>query len=227
MNIKSWRYWAYFFNIYGSIQFIVLTTIAMFFYNGGTYIDPSTTHYIFWYNYFSDLGRLIAHSGLINIISFVLFTITLSIWGFSQIIFFIAFPNFFKNSKITKFLSSTASMLGIFSGVCFIGIALTPVDLYHFMHDFFVLLGFASIFFSISLYSIIIFKNRNFTNFYAFSFLIAAFILGSYYIILFFIPYRGNLIELFIYVVGQKLIIYSLLICGIIQGFGALKQFHK
>jgi hypothetical protein len=70
-------------------------------------------------------------------------------------------------------------------------------------------------------------KNQNYPNFYAITLLITAFILGVYYLIIFFIPYRGNLIELFIYVVGQKVIIYTLLICGMIQAFGALKQLHS
>jgi len=47
------------------------------------------------------------------------------------------------------------------------------------------------------------------------------------YIILFCIPNRGTLIELFIYVIGQKIIIFTLLTHGNIQGFAALKQFRS
>ena len=82
-------------NIIGCIQFIILTSIAMIFYKGGTYIDPSTSHYVFWNNYFSDLGRTVAHSGISNTFSFILFTVTLSIWGTFQIPFYIIFPNYF------------------------------------------------------------------------------------------------------------------------------------
>ncbi|MFX1388430.1 MAG: hypothetical protein ACFE9Z_00020 [Promethearchaeota archaeon] len=227
MKGKRWRYSAFIFSIFGSIQFIVITIIAMIFYTGGTYLDPSTTHYIFWYNYFSDLGRVISHSGLSNQISFILFSITLSLWGISQTVFYIAFPFFFKNNQTPRLLSIIASFFGIFSGVFFVGIAFTPTDIVQLLHDFFVFLGFASVFFSICFYSITLFIERSYPNSYAFVLIIASTILGIYYIILFVIPNTGTLIELFIYVIGQKIIIYVLLTAGIIQGFGALKQINS
>ena len=72
---------AYVLIIFGNVQFIILTIIAMFFYKGGTYIDNSTQGYLFWYNYFSDLGRTVAHSGTQNMISWIIFTVALSLWG--------------------------------------------------------------------------------------------------------------------------------------------------
>ena len=67
MDYRNWKSWAYILMIVGSIQFIILTFIAMIFYEGGTYIDSSTTGYLFWHNYFSDLGRTVAHSGISNV----------------------------------------------------------------------------------------------------------------------------------------------------------------
>ena len=225
MELKTHlKKWSFALNIIGCIQFIVLTTIAMFFYEGGTYIDPSTSRYVFWYNYFSDLGRTIAHSGINNTISFVLFTVTLSIWGGFQIPFYFTFPNFFKGSKSFKKFYLTGSILGVLTGIFYIGIALTPSDIAGILHDLFVFLGFGSIFLSIILYAIVIFKDAKYDNFYGIILAISTGILFVYFILLFLTPNSQTTIGLYIYVVGQKFMIYTLLTCGIVQGFGAIKQ---
>ncbi|MFX0082428.1 MAG: hypothetical protein ACFE94_11830 [Candidatus Hodarchaeota archaeon] len=221
-NIKKW---GIILNIIGCIQFIIITAIAMVFYKGGTYIDPSTTRYIFWYNYFSDLGRTVAHSGSSNTISFILFTVTLSIWGAFQIPFYVIFPCVFKGSKGLKKFYLSGSVLGILTGVFYIGIALTPSDITDLLHDIFVFLGFGSIYLSIILYAFVIFKDQNYANFYAIVLTISAIILSVYFIILSFTSNSQTPVGLYIYVVGQKFMIYTLLICGIIQSFGALKHF--
>ncbi|MFW9942466.1 MAG: hypothetical protein ACFFFT_15615 [Candidatus Thorarchaeota archaeon] len=210
-------------NIIGCIQFIIITTIAMLFYEGGTYIDPSTSHYVFWYNYFSDLGRTVAHSGTINTLSFILFTTTLSLWGLFQIPFYIIFPNCFKDSKRLKKFYFPGSLLGILTGISYIGIAFTPSDITN-LHDIFVILGFGSIFLSVILYTFVIFKDSNYANFYATVFTISAIILGTYFLILLVTPNSQASVALYIHVVGQKIMVYTLLICGIVQGFGAMKH---
>ena len=225
MELKtSLKKWSCALNIIGCIQFIILTSIAMFFYKGGTYIDSSTSRYVFWYNYFSDLGRTVAHSGISNTFSFILFTVTLSIWGAFQIPFYIFFPSFFMDSKGLKKLYCTGSTLGILAGIFYIGIAFTPSDITNLLHDIFVFLGFGSILLSVILYAIVIFKDSIYDNLYAVVFTISAVVLSTYFIILTFSPNSQTTIGLYIYVIGQKFMIYTLLICGIVQGFGAIKQ---
>ncbi|MFX1374298.1 MAG: hypothetical protein ACFFA0_00660 [Promethearchaeota archaeon] len=220
----SLKKWSFALNIIGCIQFIILTSIAMFFYKGGTYIDPSTSQYIFWFNYFSDLGRTVAHSGVANTYSFIFFTTTLSIWGLSQISFYIMFPSFFKDSKGLKKFYLSGSSLGILTGISYIGIAFTPSDILNLLHGLFVFIGFGSIFLSLILYAYVIFKDKSYVNEYATVFTISAIILGVYFIILLFTPNSQRTVSLYIYVIGQKVMIYTLLICGIVQGFGAIKQ---
>ena len=224
MDNRNWNSWGYVFIISGSVQFIILTAIAMVFYKGGTYIDHSTSHYLFWYNYFSDLGRTIAHSGVLNMISFILFTVALALWGISQILFYIAFPKFFTDSKKLKKLSIAGSMFGIFTGVFYVGIAFTPSDILGFIHDLFVVLGFGSIFLCLILYSLAIFQNNNYPNFYAKILAISVIILSVYYLSSFLVQTSDNSIRLLVAATGQKVMIYTLLLCGIIQGYGALKQ---
>lgn len=227
MILKNWKYWTFIIVIFGSFQFIVLTIIAMFFYKGGTYIDPSSTSYLFWNNYFSDLGRSIAHSGVSNKVSFLLFTIALSLWGLSQIPFFIAFTKFFFKTRKLKRISIIGSIFGIFTGVCYVGIAFTPLDLIGNLHDLLVLFGFSSIFISMILYSIVIYQDLNYPKPYAKILVISIIILGTYFISLSLVQNANFEIRLFISVTGQKIMIYTLLICGIIQGYGALRQYFS
>ena len=224
MILKKGKHWAFILVIFGCFQFMVLTIIAMFFYKGGTYTDPSSTSYLFWYNYFSDLGRSVAHSGVSNKISFVLFTIALSLWGLSQIPFFIAFPKFFFKTRKLKRISITGSIFGMFTGVCYVGIAFTPLDLIGNLHNLLVLFGFSSIFISLILYSIVIYQDINYPKFYAKILVISIIIIGTYFTSLILIQNVNFEIKLLISVIGQKIMIYTLLICGIIQGYGALRQ---
>lgn len=224
MTRKNWIHWAFIIVMFGSIQFIILTLVAMFFYKGGTYIDPSTSQYIFWYNYFSDLGRFISHSGVPNTVSFILFTIALALWGLSQIPFYIAFPRFFFKSKKLKRISTVGSILGVLVGIFYVGIAFTPADLLDNFHDLFVFLGFRSIFLCMILYSIVIYQDKNYSNFYAKILVLSTIILGTYFITLFSIQNIDFATKLLISAIGQKIMIYTLLICGIIQGYGALRQ---
>ncbi|MFX0145005.1 MAG: hypothetical protein ACFE9C_13125 [Candidatus Hodarchaeota archaeon] len=227
MNKKSWKYWAFLLNNFSCIQFIILTTIAMFYYRGGTYVDPSTQNYSFWYNYFSDLGRVIAHSGAINTISSILFIVALVLWGISQIPFYIAFPSHFKNSKKLKKISIIGSIFGASTGIFYIGIAFNPSDILDPIHDLFVVLGFGSILLCLFLYSFAIFQNNNYPNFYAKVIIISVIILGVYYLSFVFVQTTDVSIRLFIAATGQKIMIYTLLLCGIVQGYGALKQLNS
>jgi hypothetical protein len=104
------------------------------------------------------------------------------------------------------------------------GIALTPSDILNDAHNAFVLIAFSSIFLSIIIYSDIFYHNQRFPRFYSFVLIISAIILAIYYTSLFFVPDNTTLTGLFVHVVGQKIAVYTLLITGFIQGYGALKK---
>jgi Na+/proline symporter len=159
--------------------------------------------------------------------SFLLFTISLSLWGVSQIPFYIVYQKFFIKNKRKKILSYIGAVFGIFTGFFFICIAFTPSDINGFCHNFFVLLGFGSVFISLCMFTILIFQNNDYPNFYAIIYAITSGIWVIFYLALFFIPKGDTSNVLFIYVSGQKIVIYALLICGIYQGYGALKQLHS
>ncbi|MFX1295672.1 MAG: hypothetical protein ACFFD2_12575, partial [Promethearchaeota archaeon] len=99
MDSQNWKKPVYLFGIFGNVQFIILATIAMFFYAGGHYNNPSAPGYTFWSNFISDLGLTVAYSGTVNIISQTLLWLSAILWGILGISFFLALPSLFKESR--------------------------------------------------------------------------------------------------------------------------------
>ena len=75
MNLTNWKRWAYILSMVGCAQFIFFTFLGMIFYAGGTYKDPSIEGYSFFMNFFSDIGRTVAHSDESNLPAFVFFSL--------------------------------------------------------------------------------------------------------------------------------------------------------
>jgi len=137
MNYTNWRKWALIFSLIGILQFIVLTSVAMLFYTGGTYVDPEAPGYSFWANYLSDLGRTKAHSGKDNTISRLLFNAALIVGGITTIFFALAMPYFFTETRIERWFCKIGSLFLIMMGISTIGLVFVPWDLYFYEHSSF------------------------------------------------------------------------------------------
>ncbi|MBD3192602.1 MAG: hypothetical protein GF308_18320 [Candidatus Heimdallarchaeota archaeon] len=215
------RIWGFLLSIFGCCQFIILTTIAILVYPGGSVKNPSASKYQFFYNFFSDLGLVQAINGENNLASRILFTIALTVVGFTLIFYFLGMPSFFRSEKITKWLSIIASINGSISAIAYIGIGFTPADVYIDWHMIFVYFGFTSLLLTTILYTIVIFLSKDFPNFYGWIYLIFSIAQFLYLIIL----YAGGLlfssaINSLIQVIGQKVIVYVEIICFAIQSYG-------
>ena len=165
---------------YSMLAFIVCIGIAMKFYAGGIYhmvtetgasmcpgascIDPDhySVGYSFFKNFLSDLGRTLTHSNQNNFHSSMLFNMALTFAGITYILFYVYLRGVFKNNP----LANLGSLLGICGAVCFIGVALTPADLFlkpHIMLNLWIFRFFLG---SMACYSWIIYKNREIANKY-------------------------------------------------------------
>jgi hypothetical protein len=113
----------------GSIQFIVISIIAMFFYGGGTPWDPSAEGYTFWQNFLSDLGRTVAYNGVENTVSSPLFNFCLGMYGVTLVLFYSASFRLF--STLLGYLITIA---GIISGIGMFIIALAPDNILPDLH---------------------------------------------------------------------------------------------
>ena len=216
---RHWRRWVYLWSMIGGVQFILLTSVAMLFYPGGTFRVPTTEGYLFFENFFSDLGRTQAHSGEPNWVSFGLFFVALSVAGVSFVLFFIALPGLFTGMKAAWCLSVAGSVIGVCSGLAFVGIAFAPMDLYRRAHGNFVSLAFCSLLPVVVLYAAAIFLHCGYPNRFAFVFLGFAVILLAYLWLLFFGPR-----DLRLSVTSQKAIVYAQVVCMFVQGFGAWRR---
>jgi hypothetical protein len=222
--ISSWGKKPFQFTMVASVQFVILTIIAMWFYPGGTSENPSSEGYDFFRNFFSTLGLTVANNGETNTISFVLFVIALSLAGLGLVIFFIAEPQFFTSRRSIKILSLIGSIFGILSGLSYIGVALTPANLLPEAHGLFTLNAFRLFLVAVIFYLIAIVVNNRYLNIYAVVYFFFAVLLALYIYLMMQGPSMGTPEGLIIQAAGQKIIAYASIICMFIQGYGATKQ---
>ena len=218
----SWQNRFFQFGVFGTLQFLLLTIIAMLIYPGGTIHHPEYETYDFLYNYFSDLGRTFTFDGSSNWLSHIVFKFTLTISGICLILFFVALPSLFK-SNISKVLILIAAFFGIISVVCYIGIANVPWNLDLRLHHSWVYKGFISFLIMTIFYSAAILVEESYPNRYAKAFGIFAIILFIQIIIMLFGPraWRSNT-GLLIQAVAQKIVVYSEILVMLFQAYGAL-----
>jgi hypothetical membrane protein len=205
----------------GCLQFVLLSTVAMFLYPGATYTDNTTTAYSFTQNFFSDLGRTAAHDGDPNAVSMVLFIIALSVAGLSLILFFLTVPPHFAENRTARWLSIAGSIVGVISGIGFIGIAAVPSDVNLTLHTDFVYVAFTGFLLVVFLYSAAILKSRTYPRAYAYAYFAYAVVLAVYLVVLFSGPDIETDGGLVIQAVGQKIVVYTGIICVVIQSYGA------
>ena len=207
----------------GTIQFVIITTIAMLLYTGGTYQNPSRPGYSFWENFFSDLGLTMAHSGQVNTISWFLFTCTAIIIGFCMILFGLTWISLFQAQRNIYSLSVLGSITLIISGIGFIGVALPPADLFLEPHIFFVRIIFVSTFLTSLCYSPALYLHPSYKKLYSAIFVGFSGIIFLYLGLLFFGPSSTTMEGLLIQATGQKIIGYIMGFVFFIQGYGAMR----
>lgn len=197
----------------------------MFAYAGGTRIDPNTSGYSFFLNFFSDLGRTESF-GNPNTVSSILFLIALMLTSFAFAAFFTAIPGVISVEEPD--LLKVTSILGVLSAASFSCVALTPTNLFPLLHDMFVFSGF---FLSLIVSSLMfyLFKDlETIPKIYSYVFLGYACIIPVYGVVSFvttlFIGINSE-VSLFLRVTAQKIVSYYMIICFLIQSLGALKNY--
>ena len=198
-DLKSWKHLSCFISLFGGLQFIFVTFIAMYFYPDG---------YSFTEDYFSHLGTTVnIKTGSPNDISRFLFVLACIITGICLIPFWIVISTLFTASKLMKSLSSFGTLLGIISCPFLMGIGIFAGDTQHSLHVLSTRMFFLLFAAAILIYSIAILFNAEYQNIYsligiAFSILIVLFVLR------FFIQ---------INVIMQKIIVYGFCLWALLQ----------
>ncbi|MCP4763173.1 MAG: hypothetical protein GY870_15475, partial [archaeon] len=109
----------------------------------------------------------------------------------------------------------------------YIGIGFTPADLYMDMHVMFVMLAFPGTVPVIAIYAILFFRKKEFPRYMVLVLGIFTVIAFGYMLLLFSDLGLGDEIELFINVVGQKIIIYTEMISMSIVTYGLAKYLES
>ena len=209
---------------YSIALFVILNILAMVFYPGGNIHDPEQIGYVFTRNFFSDLGTTVSYSGVHNTVSCILFNTSLCICGFTFVVLFYKVKNLFK----LKALSNLATFFGIMGGVSFIGVAFTPADLLLDPHILFAHGIFRSLLIASILFTILIFKTKDFDNKYGYGFIVFGIMVLAYVLISELGPNpRSNPTALLIQVISQKIIAFWLLLSIYIYSVGLGKYLYK
>ncbi len=110
--------------IAAAVVFAVLTVAAMLAYPGGAKYDHGSTGYLFFQNFFSDLGATKTYTGRSNTTSHVLFIVAAVSVGVAMI----AFSTTWRTVAARRARGARRASPGraIVSGVGFIGVAVTP-----------------------------------------------------------------------------------------------------
>lgn len=219
-----WRRTVYQYVIIGCGLFVVLTLAAMFTYPGGTINDELTTGYDFLHNFFSDLGRIHVHNGDLNLVSAGLFCAALTLVGLGLVGFFLAFRSFFQADRAGKILSSLGTIMGVISGLCFVGIAWAPYDLFFTIHYQLVFWAFRTFLAAVAIYSFVIFRQRVYPRRYGWVFIAFTVFLAAYLVLLTYGPEIHSSAGLVIQAAGQKVIVYVSILSVAAQSWLAYRQ---
>ena len=221
------EYLAYHLPWLGSIAFIILNVAAMIIYPGGTYQNSELEYYVFTQNYFSDLGRTLTMGNGSNFYSSFLFNNGLFLIGILTCLFYYYLPNLFTKNRKAHFVSIIGSIIAFTSGISFVGIALTPSNLYLDEHMFFVRWAFRSFLLVAIFYTAAIYQSREWQNRYAVIYIIFAIVLFGYVLVMEFGPNgKGTLKGLIFQVIAQKFVVISFIISVFFKSQGAKEVYY-
>jgi hypothetical protein len=209
-----------------AVVYAAFNALAMLLYPGGSLSHQDAEGYSFLENFFSDLGMAYTYGGETKMLSLMLFASALVLIGIAFVLFFTVMPSTFTATRLERVTSRVGSIAGVLGGISCIGIAATPWDLYPDAHTVFSYALSASFLLGVLCYLVAILKNRTYPNAYgavlaAYLVILAAF---SFLMVLGLDPdTRRGLATL---AVGQKIAIYSGMICWFAQFLGAI-VYHR
>ncbi len=223
-NNKTWREWIFIGTMIALIGFVVLTTAAMFLYNGGNEYDLTAVNYSFTKNFFSDLGMSISYHGEPKLLVMLLFMLALGSVGVGLIGYSVAAPYLFRKTAVAHWAARIGSFFGIISGLAYIGVVATPSDLYLSAHKEFVFIAFSGFLVTAVFYFIATLLNQSYPNKYAYAYALFAIALFVYVLFILYGPDFGTQKGDGLQVIGQKLIVYISIFSMIFQVYGARQQ---
>ena len=162
------------------IFFVLSSIIASYFYAGGNLHNPSLFFYSVTHSFLSDLFCFKSHSFKVNILSSLLFNISMIMFILVGVSFLFV-PRLFKENKTNYFLSILGSIFFFLGTVFFAGVGFTPYDLYLDMHVFFAINAFRFLIPASVLYFTVLLRS-SISNKYALA-IIVLFLFTFFYVV--------------------------------------------
>ena len=220
LNLRN-NFWMIYAPRAATVVFIIFNILGMLLYPGGTIHNPGTEKYYLTENFFSDLGRAVAHNGEQNFHSSLIFNLSLLLIGVTFSIFYLSLPTLFKDSKSNHIIAKIGVIFGILGGCSFIGVALTPSDLYLDLHVLFANGIFRMALATSLCFGIAIYRSNILPSKYAFGYVFFAIFLAVYIAVSEFGPSaRESETAMIFQVISQKLIVLIFLLSVVYQTFG-------
>ncbi|KFN41423.1 hypothetical protein [Arenimonas oryziterrae] len=194
--------------LFASVQFVVLTLLAMWVYPGGAKFDLASDHYLFFGNFFSDLGATHTYAGHRNFWSMALFVVAATVNGLALMRFGNAWRAVYARRRHARGAGQLSQASLVVSGVCFIGIAATPWDHLLSAHMNFVHAAFSLLLVYVVSLIVLQAQNRWPRRYIALNVLYLM-VLAGYVLMLFMGPTLETAAGLGAQVVAQKIIVYS------------------
>ncbi len=135
------------------VQYIFITLVLMYLYEGGNTLNHQSISYAFDLNYLSDLGRTHFFNGSPNPFWFF-YSLSMCLIGIGVFLFFYLVSFLINNQRIRRLLI----FLGILSGIGYALIGVFPVDIHFKYHIWFGMLAYYS--FVISMIMLVLFIDR-------------------------------------------------------------------
>jgi hypothetical membrane protein len=222
--LSTGRRWALIVAAVTSIQFLVLTTLAMLLYRGGNHLDPQYRGYSFVHNFFSDLGLTRTYLGESNLVPMILFVVALTGAGLGLLLFFTVFRSLFTRTLLQRILTGAGTAVGWIAGLCFVGVAWFPADRALQWHRDFVIWAFQAFPLAVLCFVLAMLLDPKYPRRYALAFALFLLVLGGYLVLIFSGPAMNTSRGLVAQVVGQKVVVYASVVSVLVQTMGALKQ---
>jgi len=125
------------------VSFVVLTALAMLEYPGGSLNAPGSHNYVFSENFLGDLGVTKTAAGFGNTSSCILFVIAMTCVGISIVAFAGSWHAIAESRGIPVRTEWLYKWSATGSGLCFVGVGLTPWNLLPTAHKLFAWAAFA------------------------------------------------------------------------------------
>ncbi len=202
------------------VGYIAISILVMFFYHGGDMFDLNRSTYNFFGSFLSDLGRLHGFSGVTSYTTGIIYGIGLGFMGIGTILFFWAHQ--YLVPKTIAIVKHGATIVGIITGIGYIGIACTPWDIVPKTHLFFVFTGFISFSICCLLMFIIVIKDSSYPTIFGYIYLFLCLWNLTYVLFMIYGPDSREPVGRIVQATAQKIVIYTQSALTIYCAYGAV-----